>query len=120
MSIVDVDLGGIFEHNDSNYDYDYEYKDDSDPGQRDVLVPLLYSAVLVVGLLGNALLLAALFRKRRSWSIADTFVLHLCIADVLLLLTLPVWAAQHCWWCFEFGLIPCKISTTLFYVSPRR
>lgn len=117
---IDVDAGGLFESNYSyNYDDNYEYKDDPEHVDASgVAIPLLYSAVLVTGLLGNGLLLTALFRKRRSWRITDTFVLHQCVADVLLLLTLPLWAAEaaqrHGW---SFGLIPCKISTALFYVS---
>lgn len=119
---VDVDVGGIFEQNDT-YDYDdnYEYKDESElRASTAVWIPLLYLALLVTGLLGNALLLIVLSRKRRSWSITDIFVLHLCIADVLLLLTLPLLATQafqRCGWCFKFGLILCKIRRVLFYVS---
>lgn len=118
----DVDLGGIFQGNDT-YDYDnnYEYKDESEHGaSTEVWIPLLYLALLVWGLLGNGLLLTVLSRKKRSWSTTDIFVLHLCIADALLLLTLPllvVQAFQRCGWRFNFGLIPCKISRVLFYVS---
>lgn len=116
---LEVDLDGLFRSNESyNYD-DYEFKDDSEP--RDcfaVLIPVLYSAVLVVGLLGNGVVLALVVLKRRSWSISNTFVLHLSVADVLLLLTLPFWVAQaalRCGWCFTEVL--CKISGAVFHVS---
>lgn len=116
---LEVDLDGLFRSNKS-YDYDnYESNDDLEP--RDsfaVLVPVLYSAVLVIGLLGNGLVLTVVVLKRRSWSISNTFVLHLSVADVLLLLTLPFWAAQaalRCGWCFTEVL--CKISGGVFNVS---
>lgn len=116
----EVDGDGLFKHNDTyEYDGDYEYKDEVAVREVPaVVLPLLYSAVLLVGLLGNGLVLTTLFRKRRSWSLSDTFVLHLCVADVLLLLALPLWTAQALQQCrSEFGLIACKISTVLFYVS---
>lgn len=115
----EVDGDGLFKHNDTyEYDSNYEYKDEDEVGAVPVVLPLLYSAVLLVGLLGNGLVLATLFRKRRSWSMSDTFVLHLCIADVLLLLTLPLRTAQALQQDRSaFGFMACKISTVLFYVS---
>lgn len=119
---MDVELDGLFRHN-TTYDYDdnYEYKDDFEPRDSNtVLIPLLYSVELVIGLLGNGLLLAVLAQKRRSWSISDTFVIHLCVADILLLATLPFWAAQatqRCGWCFSGFL--CKICGAVFNVSTR-
>ncbi|KAG8009936.1 C-X-C chemokine receptor type 3 [Nibea albiflora] len=115
-----VELDGLFRTN-TTYDYDdnYEYKDDLDArGSKTVLIPLLYYVELVIGLLGNGLLLAVLAQKRRSWSISDTFVIHLCVADVLLLATLPFWAAQatqHCEWCFSGFL--CKICGAVFNIN---
>ncbi|XP_063734427.1 C-X-C chemokine receptor type 3-like [Eleginops maclovinus] len=115
-----VHLDGIFLQN-VTYDYgtDYEYKEDVE--ERDtkaVLLPVVYSLELIVGLLGNALLLAVLVQKRRSWSISDTFILHLSISDVLLLVTLPLWAAeaaqQSGWW---FSDILCKISGAVFNIN---
>lgn len=116
----EVDGDGLFKHNDTyEYDDNYEYEDEEEVRKVPaVVLPLLYSAVLLVGLLGNGLVLTTLFRKRRCWITSDTFVLHLCIADVLLLLTLPFWTALALQQCrLEFGGIACKISTVLFYVS---
>ncbi|TNN89234.1 C-X-C chemokine receptor type 1 [Liparis tanakae] len=117
---MDVDLDGLFRHNGTyNYEDDYEYNEDVAPGAgKAVWAPVLYSMVLIVGLLGNGLLLAILAQKRRSWSIADTFILHLCVADILLLVTLPFWAAQAArpsgW---RFGGFLCKSSGALFNIN---
>ena len=116
---MEVDVGGLFDQNETyNYE-DYEYKEEITPrGSGAVLLPLLYSVGFVIGLLGNGLLLAVLAQKRRSWSISDTFILHLSVADVLLLLTLPLRAAQAtgiCDGCLRGFL--CKISGALFNVS---
>ncbi|XP_061771045.1 C-X-C chemokine receptor type 3-like [Nerophis ophidion] len=118
---MDVNLDGLFRLN-SSYDYgdDYVYTDDDPESRRAraVWIPLVYSVVLVAGLLGNGLLLAFLAQKKRAWRTSDTFVLHLSVADLLLLVTLPLWAAQasqSCGWCV--GLALCKISGVLFKLN---
>lgn len=115
---MDVELGGVFHQNDT-YDYEnYENSDTMSRGSEAVFISVLYLLESVVGLLGNGLLLAVLAQKRRSWRLSDTFVFHLSVADVLLLVTLPfraAQAAQLCEWCFESFL--CKINGAVFHVS---
>ncbi|XP_064204716.1 C-X-C chemokine receptor type 3-like isoform X1 [Anguilla rostrata] len=81
-----------------------------------VFVPALYSVLLVLGLLGNGLVLAVLAQLRRGWSVTDTFILHLAVADTLLLLTLPFWAKQAAsgW---SFGTPVCKMAGALFQIN---
>lgn len=78
---------------------------------------VLYLLAFVVGVLGNGLLLLVLVQSRRSWSVTDAFILHLAVADVLLLVTLPTWAAQAAqaagW---TFGTPLCKITGAVFMV----
>ncbi|XP_037532516.1 C-X-C chemokine receptor type 3-like [Nematolebias whitei] len=79
-----------------------------------VFITVLYSLAFVVGILGNGLLLGVLFQSRKTWSVTDTFILHLGIADNLMLVTLPLWAAQSAnekGWTFDNSL--CKISGTI-------
>uniref|UniRef100_A0A4W6BIK2 C-X-C chemokine receptor type 3 n=1 Tax=Lates calcarifer TaxID=8187 RepID=A0A4W6BIK2_LATCA len=83
-----------------------------------VFIPILYSVAFVVGILGNGVLLGVLVQSRRTWSVTDTFILHLGVADVLLLVTLPLYAAQAAqtkgW---SFGGPLCKITGTLFTIN---
>ncbi|XP_037309979.2 C-X-C chemokine receptor type 3-like [Pungitius pungitius] len=117
---MEVDLDGLFRPNYTfDDDEDYQYEGDPEPGAGGAAhAPVLYSLGLVLGLVGNGLLLALLAKKRRSWSTTDTFVLHLSAADVLLLVTLPLWAAQAAqrggW---SFGDFLCKISGAAFNVN---
>lgn len=80
-------------------------------------IVVLYLLAFVVGFLGNGLLLLVLAQNRRTWSVTDTFILHLTVADVLLLVTLPTWAAQAAqaegW---TFGTPLCKINGAVFMV----
>ncbi|KAM3923078.1 C-X-C chemokine receptor type 5 [Leptodactylus fuscus] len=85
-----------------------------------VIIPVLYSLVFVVGALGNSLVLFILTRNRRSRSSTDNFLLHLAIADLLMLFTFPFSIAEAIvgW---EFGDFLCKavgvISRLNFYCS---
>ncbi|KAL7393618.1 hypothetical protein ABVT39_013695 [Epinephelus coioides] len=83
-----------------------------------VFIPVLYTVAFVVGVLGNGVLLGVLVQSRRTWSVTDTFILHLGVADVLLLLTLPFWAAQSAqtdgW---TFGTPLCKITGAVFTIN---
>lgn len=123
---MNLHLDGIFIDNTTfSYD-DYEFvdqtKSECSAHLEAVFLPLLYSVALVVGLLGNGLLLVvlALSRRRQSWSVTDTLILHLAVADILLLFTLPFWAAQAAqgqgW---SFGIPFCKISGAIFNVGTR-
>ncbi|XP_031581976.1 C-X-C chemokine receptor type 3-like [Oreochromis aureus] len=83
-----------------------------------VFIPVLYSVVFVVGLIGNGLLLGILARSRKTWSVTDIFILHLGVADILMLVTLPIWVAQYMqsdgW---TFGTPLCKITGSVFTIN---
>ncbi|XP_058866772.1 C-X-C chemokine receptor type 3-like [Acipenser ruthenus] len=76
---------------------------------RSVFHPLLYSLIFVLGLLGNGLVIAVLLQLKRARNVTDTFILHLALADSLLVITLPFWAAEaiHGW---VFGTGLCKFA----------
>ncbi|KAG7469266.1 hypothetical protein MATL_G00127030 [Megalops atlanticus] len=118
---MEVDLDGLFVHN-TTYDYEnYETTEDECTASNHlrfeaVLIPILYSLALVLGLLGNGLVLAVLCRLQRSWSVTDTFILHLTLADTVLLLTLPFWAVEAAqgW---SFGGPSCKLMGAIFQIN---
>lgn len=118
-----MEVGGFLNEN-STYDYSEDYKytevEPKKGNEAAVWIPILYSMVLAVGLLGNALLLYVLAQRRRCWRISDIFILNLGVADVLLLLTLPFWAVQaaQCSGWF-FGPALCKICGAVFNVSKK-
>lgn len=115
---INAQLDGVFAENYSIDYSDYEYKPDEEPAGKATWIPIVYSLITIVGLLGNGLTLLVLARKWRAWRTSDTFVLNLCIADVLLLLTLPLWAAQaarSCGWCF--GIPLCRMATAVFNIN---
>lgn len=85
--------------------------------------PTVFILVCLLALVGNVLVLCVIQRYRNSqsggtcaFSLTDTFLLHLAIADLLLAFTLPLFAVQ---WANEwvFGLAVCKITGALFSLN---
>ncbi|XP_011369719.1 C-X-C chemokine receptor type 3 [Pteropus vampyrus] len=109
--------------------YDYGSENDSDsccesqPCPQDfslnfdrAFMPALYSLLFVLGLLGNGAVAAVLLSQRAALSSTDTFLLNLAVADMLLVLTLPLWAVDAAlqW---VFGSELCKVAGALFNVN---
>lgn len=121
ITLEEGDLDDLWNDTFSNYtlDDDEQYTDSIctlDEGFKAMFIPVLYTIVFAVGVLGNGALLVVLVRTRRNWSVTDTFILHLCIADVLLLVTLPFWASEAVseW---TFGTPLCKITGAVFTIN---
>lgn len=101
--------------NDS-YDYSYDHGVCDKEAVRSfagVFLPVIYALALVVGLAGNALVVVVYTSRLRLRTLTDVCILNLAISDLLLLLTLPFWAADaiHGW---KLGSAACKITSFLY------
>ncbi|KAJ8419167.1 hypothetical protein AAFF_G00006660 [Aldrovandia affinis] len=78
-----------------------------------VFLPVIYALALVVGLAGNSLVVAIYAYYKRLKTMTDVYILNLAVADLLLLLTLPFWAADavNGW---ELGVGMCKVTSALY------
>ncbi|CAM5111731.1 unnamed protein product [Natator depressus] len=101
----------------------YYYDPESEPCQKaDVkkfasqFLPLLYSFVLIFGLVGNVLVVLILIKYKRLRSMTDIYLLNLAISDLLFILSLPFWAyyAAREW---DFGNAMCKILSGVYYAG---
>ncbi|KAG9482545.1 C-X-C chemokine receptor type 5 [Eleutherodactylus coqui] len=85
-----------------------------------VVIPILYSLVFAVGVVGNSLVLFILLRNHRSRSSTDNFLLHLALADLLMLITFP-FAITEAVVGWKFGDALCKVVAAIsrlnFYCS---
>ncbi|XP_062381703.1 atypical chemokine receptor 4 [Sardina pilchardus] len=79
-------------------------------------LPVVYSLSLVVGVAGNAMVVAVYAYHKRLRTMTDAFVVHLAVADLLLLFTLPFWAvdAVRGW---LVGPELCKMVSALYTVN---
>ncbi|XP_013875906.1 C-X-C chemokine receptor type 3-2 [Austrofundulus limnaeus] len=98
-------------------------KQDDIYGFAKMFSPVVYSLVFILAVVGNVLVLCVIRRYKSSqnggacaFSLTDTFLLHLAISDLLLALTLPLFAVQ---WTHEwvFGWAVCKVSGALFSLN---
>ncbi|XP_037537753.1 atypical chemokine receptor 4 [Nematolebias whitei] len=115
----DADYYYYHENETFNYSYD-DYPALCEKGDvrsfAAFFLPIMYSLCLVTGLAGNFLVLAVYVYHKRLKTMADAFLSHLAVADLLLLLTLPFWAADAArgW---ELGDAVCKIVSACYTVN---
>ncbi|KAL6103995.1 ackr4 [Pungitius sinensis] len=79
-------------------------------------LPAVYAACLAVGLAGNGLVVAVYACHKRLRTMTDAFLTHLAVADLLLLCTLPFWAADAArgW---QLGGVACKVVSACYSVN---
>lgn len=99
------------QHNDS-----YVTNTDDLPKMRLVFL-VIYSVICAVGVLGNFLVLYIMIKMTKGMSVTDLYVTNLAIADVLLLILLPMYAAEMATDEWKFGPVLCKVSGCLTYIS---
>ncbi|XP_028991328.1 C-C chemokine receptor type 10 isoform X2 [Betta splendens] len=91
-------------------------------GEHELTIKLFqtcaFCLIFVLGVMGNCLVMAtfALYRRQRLRSMTDIFLSHLALADLLLLLTLPLQATDtHLGWIFPELL--CKATRVSYAVN---
>lgn len=79
--------------------------------------PPLYWIITLVGGVGNmAVVWIYLNIRRRLKTMTDVYLLNLAVADLLFLVTLPLWAADAMnGWSFGSGL--CKVTSALYKIN---
>lgn len=111
-----------------NYDYDnlslnFSYEDYPTLCEKADLrsfsatfLPVAYAVCLVVGLAGNAAVLVVYAYYKRLRTVMDALLCHLAVADLLLLVTLPFWAADAAqgW---QLGVVLCKVVSACYTVN---
>ncbi|XP_007949968.1 C-C chemokine receptor type 3 [Orycteropus afer afer] len=80
-------------------------------------LPLLYSLVFIVGLLGNVVVIVILTKYKRLRIMTNIYLLNLAISDLLFLFTLPFWIHYVGWNKWIFGHCMCKFLTGLYYIG---
>lgn len=91
----------------------------SDFQGANILLPILYSIIFLSGILGNLFVIVVVGNK--GGRLVDTFIVNLAMADLIFVLTLPLWAAtasQNGHWNFgPAGNLLCKLSSYIIAVN---
>lgn len=85
------------------------------PVPMTTVIPATYSVICVLGTVANALAVCVLAHSSASRrTVANTFMLNLCVSDLLFLLSLPLWAVYYSrGYSWPFGRVACKICGAL-------
>ncbi|KFV65688.1 Atypical chemokine receptor 4, partial [Dryobates pubescens] len=78
--------------------------------------PVFYALSFTLGVAGNSLVVAIYAYCKKAKSKTDVYIMQLAIADLLLLFTLPFWAANAVrgW---ELGNSMCKLTSSLYTMN---
>lgn len=101
--------------NDSNNTCDtlYDHRD-----YAKVLMPLFYSIVFIIGLLGNSLALHVIRPNLKKMNSTTLYSLNLVISDIFFTLSLPLRIAYYAMgFHWPLGEVLCKISGLAFYIN---
>ncbi|XP_042327549.1 C-C chemokine receptor type 9 [Sceloporus undulatus] len=79
-------------------------------------LPTFFWCVFFVGTIGNAFVILVYWRYKGKKNLTDRYLIHLAIADLLFLFTLPFWAiaAQKGW---SFNTLMCKIVNSMYKIN---
>ncbi|XP_051869032.1 C-C chemokine receptor type 6a [Pristis pectinata] len=81
-----------------------------------MLIPILYSVITAMGIIGNGLVVLTYLFYKRVRSMTDMYLMNLAIADILFVVTLPFWAVDiPTGWIFED--IGCKILKGIYSIN---
>lgn len=123
MAITAAELYGLVIYgNGTDYDYDnisdYSCEEEHQSLQTfdAVYQAVLYSLIFLVGVAGNGLMITVLLKRRRLLRITEIYLLHLAMADLMLLFTFPFLVVENIsgW---VFGNFLCKLIGILKYLN---
>lgn len=79
-------------------------------------MPVFYTIVFILGLVGNSLVMFTFLHYRRLKTMTDVYLLNLAFADLILTLSLPLWVV-HSIGKLVLCLAMCKVMHTVYKVS---
>lgn len=81
-----------------------------------IFLPTIFSIIFLTGIIGNGLVIVVMGYQKKLRSMTDKYRLHLSVADLLFVITLPFWSvdAVISWY---FGNILCKVVHIIYTVN---
>ncbi|KAJ1155133.1 hypothetical protein NDU88_007868 [Pleurodeles waltl] len=81
-----------------------------------LLLPVVYSLICIVGLVGNIFVVLTFTFYKRTKSMTDIYLLNMAVADILFVLTLPFWTVYRSkeW---IFGNFMCKLVQSVYKIN---
>ncbi|NP_001385105.1 C-C chemokine receptor type 6 [Gallus gallus] len=82
-----------------------------------VFLPVAYSLICIVGLVGNIFVVMTFALYERTKSMTDVYLFNMAIADILFVLTLPLWAVNYAADKWIFGNFICKMAKGIYAIN---
>ncbi|XP_053311305.1 G-protein coupled receptor 183 [Spea bombifrons] len=83
-----------------------------------ILMPLFYSCVFLIGLIGNVIALLVIYQNRRKLNSTTLYSTHLVISDIFFVFSLPTRIAYYALgFHWLFGEVFCRITSLIFYIN---
>ncbi|XP_061894658.1 chemokine (C motif) receptor 1a, duplicate 1 [Entelurus aequoreus] len=105
--------------NNSSYDVDYE-DGICEKGEvvqfGAVVIPVFFSIVITLSLVGNILVLVILALYENIRALSNIFILNLALSDLVFTCGLPFWAVYHIWGWLIHEIL-CKVITFVFFIG---
>ncbi|KAM7153969.1 C-X-C chemokine receptor type 4 [Macrochelys suwanniensis] len=81
-----------------------------------IFLPVIYSIIFLTGIIGNGLVIVVMGYQKKLRSMTDKYRLHLSVADLLFVITLPFWSVDAAinWY---FGNFLCKTVHVIYTVN---
>ncbi|XP_009867326.1 PREDICTED: C-C chemokine receptor type 6, partial [Apaloderma vittatum] len=80
-------------------------------------LPVAYSLICIIGLVGNIFVVMTFALYERTKSMTDVYLFNMAIADILFVLTLPLWAVNYAADEWIFGDFTCKIARGIYAIN---
>ncbi len=82
------------------------------------IIPVIFSIIFVVGVLGNGTLVLIFIRHRIMRNVPNTYILSLALGDLLVIITsVPFTSTVYTFESWPYGELICKISESAKDVS---
>ncbi|XP_019379815.1 PREDICTED: G-protein coupled receptor 183 isoform X1 [Gavialis gangeticus] len=91
----------------------YEHKDTAK-----IVLPVFYSVILMLGVVGNGLALAVIFKNRKKINSTTLYSTNLVLSDLLFTTSLPTRIAYYALgFDWPFGETFCRLTALIFYIN---
>lgn len=91
-------------------------RSDSSRGFNKIFLPTVYGIIFILGIIGNGLVVVVMGYQKKVKTMTDKYRLHLSVADLLFVITLPFWAvdAASNWY---FGGFMCVFVNMIYTIN---
>ncbi|KAM6323422.1 C-C chemokine receptor type 6 [Aegotheles albertisi] len=80
-------------------------------------LPVVYSLICIIGLVGNIFVVMTFALYERTKSMTDVYLFNMAIADILFVLTLPLWAVYYAADEWIFSDFICKMTRGIYAIN---